>query len=648
MYRFLLIISILLLNSVHSYALANQDSLTLAIKMAILNGDLETALIHLPSLKANDQTKKILQKQANYKDLQINDYVEFLGLINQTPGINVLEFSQFIDQNISTPSQTEKLNYDYVLIKWQEITWLVDDSEFDKAAIEQNKLESYILNFDPENRDVKRAKILEQTYHMVMLQIQGDALQGLEVSKELEKIALTINDTNLLLLARYYHADFLINVGNLDTFIDLCESSLKIEEQRSKKSPYYIGTIFHLIDAYLYKENKTIEVYQLLLQLIDDPTVGAVSYSYIVNFLEKITIPSAESDTIFSRFGVTNIPEFCIRIDSLAKDQLNTKEYYYVLFKLSRLNEAHGDGREALLYLHDANIALKKTYNTDLAESLAKYETTLLKNSQEQHLEREKQKSELFIVISILSLLLFLITSLLFWQRNKKGNLLKLQNIEITQQRDNIKERDREKAILLKEIHHRVKNNFQVISSLLELQSAGIEDETALRITEEGKNRINSMALIHKKLYQNDDLIMYFDEYIDKLSQDLFFSYGKDKTAKLELNIPHIAFDLDTAIPLGLILNELITNALKYGMDNKKPLLSISITQKDSTIFELKVQDNGKGIAENMDVLNMKSLGLQLVTGLSKQLQGEMACSNDNGALFTVTFKDTYTRSLID
>lgn len=641
MNRFILIITLIILQCLPSLVQAKNDSLAVAVKLAILNNDLETALIHIPNLDIDEKTKAILKKQALNQNLTTADHIVFLDIINKTKRVNVLEFSAYIERNIPTPSTTEPINYDYTRLKWQEITWLVDDSEFDKAAVEQNNLETYINSFDPEERDVKRAKILLQTYHLVMRQVQSETEEGLKLSKECEEKALALNDTFLVLMSRYYYNDFLIYTGNLELFIQTCKESLELENQLQKQSPYYTASIMHLIDAYLFKGGHEKDVYPLIISLLDDYTVGAECYSYVVNYLEKTSIPSPESDTLFSRFGASDMATFCVNLDSLAKAQLNSIDYYYVLFKLSKLNEAQGDLNEALLYLHDANKAIRKTYSKDLAESLTNYETTLLKQSQKQKLENERQKSELSIVISILSFLLFFITIILFWQRNKKEKMLEERNQEITRQRDDIKQRDQEKALLLKEIHHRVKNNFQIVSSLLELQSSSIKDAEAKALVKEGKNRINSMALIHKKLYENDNLKMHFDEYISKLVNDLSVMYNKTDLIEVNISVPQTSFDIDTAIPLGLIINELVTNALKYGMTNEKPKLSISITHNTETEFLLKIRDNGMGVSEDWDITKSKSLGLNIVSGLSKQLNGNFNFVNDNGAVFLVTFKDS-------
>ncbi|MGH1387031.1 sensor histidine kinase [Kordia sp.] len=206
-----------------------------------------------------------------------------------------------------------------------------------------------------------------------------------------------------------------------------------------------------------------------------------------------------------------------------------------------------------------------------------------------------------------------------------------------------------EKQLLLKEVHHRVKNNFQIVSSLLELQTKDIEDEKALKLANEGKNRVKSMALIHQKLYQNDTGLIDFDEYIQTLVKELSYMYASEKRVKTNINTENMQFDVDTAIPLGLIVNELITNAYKYAFDaTKDNELNISINKLNEEEYKLVIADNGRGIDDSIDLAKVKSLGLRLVKRLTKQLQGKFIVNNAEGASFEITFKDTNTRALLD
>jgi Signal transduction histidine kinase len=208
-----------------------------------------------------------------------------------------------------------------------------------------------------------------------------------------------------------------------------------------------------------------------------------------------------------------------------------------------------------------------------------------------------------------------------------------------------------EKEILLKEIHHRVKNNLQIISSLLNLQSRYINDEEMLDIYKESQNRVKSMAIIHEKLYQSEDLARIdFGDYVRSLVLDLFNSYGVDKSStELDINIKDILLDINTAIPCGLIVNELVTNSIKHGFPSNRSLatvesskvnkIAVSITKEDN-FYNMSVYDNGIGFPKDLDFQNTDSLGMQLVISLTSQLRGTVELERDNGTLFRIIFKE--------
>lgn len=235
----------------------------------------------------------------------------------------------------------------------------------------------------------------------------------------------------------------------------------------------------------------------------------------------------------------------------------------------------------------------------------------------------------------------FLSTSLV---RDKQGEPLALIGVarditEARKVRDQINASLKEKEILLKEIHHRVKNNLQVISSLLNLQLASVRDPYDVALFQESQNRIRSMAIIHEKLYQSDDLShVDFGSYIGTLTSSLFRSYDVSDIG-FQIDVESIRLSIDAAIPCGLILNELVSNALKHAFpDGRRGYVSIAMHREEGHFCRLVVADDGIGFPAGIDFRKTPSLGLELVNTLVNQLNGSIELTSGNGSKFTIRF----------
>lgn len=199
-----------------------------------------------------------------------------------------------------------------------------------------------------------------------------------------------------------------------------------------------------------------------------------------------------------------------------------------------------------------------------------------------------------------------------------------------------------EKDILLKEVHHRVKNNLQVVSSILNLQSSYIKDEYTVNMFKESQNRIKAMAFIHELLYQTKNFSkINFSDYITNITRNLIQSYSHHYV-KLNVNIDSVYMNIDTAIPCGLIINEVISNSLKYafnkqGSDDAE--ISIDIKENDKKI-EMKISDNGVGLPQEFDYKQSNTLGMQLIHTLAEQLSAKINLTNKNGTGYTIIFNN--------
>ena len=208
---------------------------------------------------------------------------------------------------------------------------------------------------------------------------------------------------------------------------------------------------------------------------------------------------------------------------------------------------------------------------------------------------------------------------------------------------DALKSSLQEKEVLIKEIHHRVKNNMQIISSLLNLQKQYVNDEEAVNVLKESQNRVKSMAMIHEKLYKSRNFSeINFADYMRSLVSDLFYSYGVDSNRiKTTILLDEVMMGLETAIPCGLIISELVTNTLKYAFPNQEQgEFKIELHSSSDGFYHLIISDDGVGIPENIDFNETGTLGLQLVNSLVNQLEGTIELTRKVGTEFKIKFKE--------
>ncbi|MEM7101712.1 MAG: tetratricopeptide repeat protein [Bacteroidota bacterium] len=309
---------------------------------------------------------------------------------------------------------------------------------------------------------------------------------------------------------------------------------------------------------------------------------------------------------------------------------------------MSFLYEKKGDASKAIQWYKDYSVLKDSLMNKDIAAKMveleAKYESAekeneILSLSADNDL---KDTRNFWMSIGLAAVILLGMMILYFlWQRQKANALLKEKNQIISEALE-------QKNILLKEIHHRVKNNLQVISSLLNLQSSFIEDEQAAEAINEGRNRVHSMALIHQSLYQKDNLIgISVKEYFEKLIHELFHTYRVDQDKiDLQIDVDDLELDVETMIPVGLIINELVTNTLKYafrGRDSGQLLVSL---KEIGSKLVLKVEDDGVGIAQPDVLKSGNTFGYQLIDAFIAKMEGNIDIKSDDGTSVVLTINN--------
>jgi two-component system, sensor histidine kinase PdtaS len=316
--------------------------------------------------------------------------------------------------------------------------------------------------------------------------------------------------------------------------------------------------------------------------------------------------------------------------------------------KLFLIYESKGDFKKAL-YHHKKFMAINDSlFNSEKIRKISGLESKYAFDKEKQilvlgqektnalhlaEIKRQRFRSNALIVGVVLLLLLFALILRGYLIKRNANRILTDKNAIISKQKE-------EKELLVKEIHHRVKNNLQVISSLFDLQLRSTDNPETKSTLIDGLNRVKSVGLIHQLLYQSEDVIhIDFGDFVGKLL-DHITSFATKKEIKQSVIIPDgLQFDIATTLPLGLIITELMTNAFKYAFDNVDTCsISIKLDATDDDQFRLVLQDNGSGFPDGFDFKTPKTLGLRLVRALSIQIAGEINYRYDNGARFLLTF----------
>ena len=309
-------------------------------------------------------------------------------------------------------------------------------------------------------------------------------------------------------------------------------------------------------------------------------------------------------------------------------DRSNLVENY---IHVSTIYEKLNNYPSALAYQKKALLLRDSTASREsdaaMSELLTKYETEKKQGtitSQQQQLSQQRRMQWLSAGIAGLLAVLLFVGYLSYRSRTKSNKLLAAKNAE--------------NELLLKEIHHRVKNNLEVVSSLLELQSAQINDPNTREAMQEGQNRVQSIGIVHQKLYQGENLgAIEMKDYFINLSESILDSFGADKRVQVECAMDKLNIDIDTAVPLGLIVNELLTNTLKYAFpDGRDGKVQIKLEKRKDGILQLQVSDNGVG---KSGITYGTGFGGQLVALLTRQLSGTMREETGHGTIIFFEFK---------
>jgi two-component sensor histidine kinase len=307
-------------------------------------------------------------------------------------------------------------------------------------------------------------------------------------------------------------------------------------------------------------------------------------------------------------------------------------------YYLGQAYEQKGDLPNSLMYFKeyfDQSLIFEKEKN---ARSLRENELQINFLTQEKKLTQKQNQQTIFIIAFVIIIIPLILSYRNYTLKQKSNKQFALFNKDLGNKNLLLDKKNAENEILLKEIHHRVKNNLEIVTSLLALQSAQIDDPKTKDAITESQSRINSIGIIHQKLYQGTNLgKVEMKDYLLSLSESIMDSFGVEDRIELKIVMENLDLDIDTAIPLGLIINELLTNSIKYAFPrDQKGTITIKLEKQNNTILHLEVSDNGIG---KTDIIHGTGFGKKLIALLTQQLNGTMKEVIQNGTTISIDFK---------
>lgn len=337
-------------------------------------------------------------------------------------------------------------------------------------------------------------------------------------------------------------------------------------------------------------------------------------------------------------FNLSEIHQNLFKIDSARKNYLSAISHFQV-FK--RINDSLFNDTKTK-QIKDIQLGYEKEKKERTLQLQLKNAQLLIKQTQ----LKQSQAEKIRLIRNSLIIVLLLLLALVYYRYKVKlrnNQQLEEQQKEISAKNNSLERLLNENELLLREVHHRVKNNLQIVESLLNSQSSYLKDEQALKAVMQSQHRISAMSLIHQKLYRAENAFaVYMPEYISDLVAYLEDSFEAKKFICFDLEIQPLELDVARALPIGLILNELITNALKYAFPGSgKGMLTIRLTKAGEDLISLLVADNGIGLPPDFDENSTESFGMTLIRGLTEDLDGSFRIENKNGTVVNIMFHNS-------
>ncbi|WP_433763559.1 tetratricopeptide repeat-containing sensor histidine kinase [Flavobacterium ginsenosidimutans] len=649
------------------YKLGKGKSILLGAQIYREKGDRENAL---------EKTKNAItySKNNNLTELEGSSYTE-LSI-----------YDAEIDQKAKY-KQMAILLYKKAGAKEKQATALKELGELYSSSEQPDRAEPFLK----ESLEIYKAikfKSLQGVYNILseVYTQKGNFSEALKCGLLAEKIALELQDNTLQLSSIYNHIALVYYyLRQNEKTEEYWNKALKIARQYNDTE--YIRTIADNLSSLYIRQKKESEALKLIKEMQDNyPTSNMeriMTENYLLFNIYRIQKNNAKA-TLYYKKMVAHYGENAERngntfavLRSFASYHYQLKNFtsfYQIIKKLDSVAAALGNNNirsESHLIWFKADSSRGDYINAikhyqlykSLSDSVFKGEKSKQINTLQIEFESEKKDKNInllqqqaklqqiriqkdtvvkYVFIgSFLVLLLFLLVLYnSFRLKKKKNEELEIQRQQINEQNELNKKMLIEKEWLLKEIHHRVKNNLQIVISLLNTQSAYLDNEDALIAIQNSQHRMHAMSLIHQKLYQSDNLAnIDMSWYIHELINYMKECFDTDKNIHFVLEVEKTYLDVAQAVPMGLIINEAISNAIKYAFpEDRKGEVRIVLKNTGENNYKLQIADNGVGLPEDFEEIERDSLGMNLMIGLSDQIDGVFEMKNDNGLKITITF----------
>lgn len=589
--------------------------------------DLDTATVYTDELYQwinGEKSNKLLLKISNQVGKIQDNRIQYIN--------------GFIERNITKKNSFDKDFLNIEFIHHHMLFEFGNPAEADKVL---NEIKLYLEKYKGEiNKESQLNYQYQINNHNMIRALIGRNIEGFEelLKKNIEIQQRTKNKHQLIGIESS-KLDYYFLIGDKDSYYSSANKQIELNYNLDSTSVEYFDSYFRLVDLLIYQaeSNKSVDlenkIFKILLKLYHSNynQIRRKSLNYFIQYFTAYPIHTEKAKQIFKLFNVSNLPDLCFyNLKQLETDNniTNISSEYTIA---TRALNTHGYKDEVIELLYKSNNLIKDKYTKELSQNLAEFKIQKEKEKNKLKIKEEKFIQYIYITIAIV---LFLLSLLLirFQQLQRKKNKL-------------LEKKEAEKTLLLKEIHHRVKNNFQIAIGLMDLQFREIEDKKVIHLLEEWKGKVKSMVMVHQNLYQNNDLNVPLENYIKQIINDITFAYSGIEcqtqiTSDINLNL-----DIDTAVNLGLILNELVNNSFKYGVENHRLNLTIHCSKKES-LYVLHFYDNGEGIKNLDEIDQLDTFGLKLIHQLSKQIGGFTEIKNSNGAHFYIYFKSDNNKNL--